>query len=73
MAYAFNMSGREGDRVRKYVVDYVDNMRRSEYRKLFRKVPQFMSTEESEPVIRFTEKYLSDHMSALEKLFYRKK
>ena len=48
-------------------------MKRRTYKKLFKKVPEFMTEAEAVSVRRYTDDYLADHMSFLEKLFSKKK
>lgn len=73
MAYAFNASGTGASDIRKYVQNYVGSMKRGAYKKLFKKVPEFMTEAEAASVRRYTDDFLADHMSFLEKLFSKKK
>lgn len=73
MSYAFNSSGAGAADVRRYVENYVGTMKRRAYKKLFKKVPEFMTEAEAVSVRRYTDDYLADHMSFLEKLFSKKK
>lgn len=73
MAYAFNQSNQFADNLRKFVLGYVDSMKRGQYKKLFKKVEALLDETEYVAVGKYIDKYLDEHKSFFEKLFGKKK
>lgn len=73
MAYAFNVNDRFASTLMVFVQRYIEVMKRGDYKKLFKKVIDYMPETSVPAVQKYIDKYLEEHMSFFEKLFSKKK
>lgn len=71
--YAFNNNDNLATSLRRFIQNYVDTMKRGEYKKLFKKVQDGVDDKSLKAVNKFIDDYLENHKGFFEGLFGRKK
>ncbi len=71
--YAFNQNDKLASEMRRFIEKYIDTMKRSEYKKLFKKIQQTANFKLRAGINIFIIEYQDKHKSLFEKLFGKKK
>ena len=73
MAYAYNNQTNAAVLLKKIVERYIDSMQRSEYKSLFKKLGNYISSEDMVEVQKYIDSFMETHKGFFESLFAKKK